>query len=260
MNERQRMQYLDAMGIEMFVPRLVLPNAAETVECELPIEYRSVSVDLETLPERQKSDKAAAFLSSLRQQDSKPTPILKAEDKGLDRSASALVDEIAKEAKVIESTRFTLGLWTVESGLQILDTRTPGDALPTDALLNNILMANGLLKAQLPRAEILNWPYAGVSGVNASWPAAIEMMKEFLGARLEIKAVSFILLWGEDAAKVVLGEDFNFSDSLYTICKPEHFQAQALVLPSLKHFLQNPLEKKFLWEAFKPLRSALSES
>ncbi len=37
MNERQRMQYLDAMGIDMFVPKVILPNAKASVVCELPV-------------------------------------------------------------------------------------------------------------------------------------------------------------------------------------------------------------------------------
>lgn len=37
MNEQRRMQYLDAMGIDMFVPRFVLAGAALSSQCELPV-------------------------------------------------------------------------------------------------------------------------------------------------------------------------------------------------------------------------------
>ena len=39
MNELTRMQYLDAMGVETFVPRRILPAAQLSTVCELPVEW-----------------------------------------------------------------------------------------------------------------------------------------------------------------------------------------------------------------------------
>lgn len=46
MNESNRMQYLDAMGIEMFVPRKILPAAKMSVAC--PVSYIPVSEPAES--------------------------------------------------------------------------------------------------------------------------------------------------------------------------------------------------------------------
>jgi len=36
MNELQRLEYMEAMGVDCYVPRLVLPGAKPSEQCELP--------------------------------------------------------------------------------------------------------------------------------------------------------------------------------------------------------------------------------
>ncbi|MFT7561535.1 MAG: hypothetical protein ACI93R_003462 [Flavobacteriales bacterium] len=367
MNEQQRMQYMESMGIDMFVPRLRLVNAAESPQCELPVAVEPIAAlgaaeavnhaqsstgsatvrsasdvlsvlsditeELKSKPavrsygaktaatsiepsgklntDPLESSKASALYAEPGAVDSPTASIdnddLRAVSRGTTGSvqASSALGPNVQEANVQElntqganahgpnvhgsnahghrlpaessanalteaaltdaqaepggaqpptKAEFTLGLWLLDSGVQVIDSRSPRDALPTDALLSNVLQACGLLTQRMPSIEIITWPFANSSVIDSSWQAAQEMMSDFLGARFFNEKPKVFILWGEEAAKAMMGEAFDFPSHCYSCVDLPGFDRQALMLPSLKSFLLAPAEKRHLWSAFSPVR------
>ncbi len=282
MNEYQRMQYLDALGIETFVPRMVLPNAKPSLQCTTtPVE--SLVGELSIAGGKTKEDPSAIqlpkkvlgdVLSALNApalgdsrksfqegmepkqghqllEDAVGGPATKAEielDGGdlVSRQPDSLDDQAAE---------FDLALWFTDTHLQIMDSRSKGDALPTSTLLSNLLIATGWLNTNLGAPEVQRWPIAGMDVPDQSWSAAASMIFDFLAVRHESKAPKAFLLFGKEAAQVILGAGFEFEECLYSITKSDRYSALALVLPSLRELLYEPRLKRNLWRSFNQLKS-----
>ncbi len=281
MNERQRMQYLETMGIDCFVPRFVLPEAKSSSLCELPVAndpIRSLSVESHGLAQEQSphpttsSSTSNVGASGLAQTggakrisiddiiDGKKTePVLETvvgkeapAQSASDETIQSIVESVSDVPK--EAVQFSLSLWHIDK-IQIIDSRKPGDALPTDALLSNILLAIGGLSLQLPRVERIDWPMVETAA-DKSWQAAREMVQGFLEGRLLAKPVSHILLFGQDACTAVLGQDVDFIQQQYQTLPVEAFDASAIVLPSLADILRAPSFKSDVWRALSVLNRA----
>lgn len=277
MNEKQRMQYLDAMGIDCFVPRFLLPNAKAPQQCELPSSVLQSSAAngsskstetaaAEAKPARsmqaageglkQFFDSQASsrrIIEASREEYSSASPEGKQQSAAPgDASASSANNSLAATSSQ-EAPRFALSLWQID-GVYVIDSRRPKDAFPTQTLLRNMLKAAGWLARDLPKAETLNWPMVAHSE-RASWADACAMVQDFLEARLakSESELDTLLLFGEAATRTVFGEHSDYSDMCFkpqTLEKlPDHKSAKALVLPSLAHMLHKPEVKPKVWTA-----------
>lgn len=272
MNELTRMQYLDAMGIDMFVPKVCLPHAKAVSQCVLPSAELLPTASNE--PSLGAIDDSTAFptaddhvadthtpvsvanvLANLRDEKHQAGSVVRSEpvSAGDHVADDALSSSPSLSAPELTSANFTLGMWRVGSHLQILDSRSDGDALPTDVLLRNILRIHGLLLQSMPAQEILHWPLPGVALTDTSWGAAHDMVISFLEGRLSANPVSAFLVFGEDAFCALMGETANFTEALYQTVSVDTFDIDAIVLPSLRSLLHNPLEKKQLWPVLQRL-------
>lgn len=268
MNELTRMQYLDAMGIDMFVPTACLPHAKASIQCSLPsvelLPFASNEASLGVAEPLEVAGHAvstnvpvsvANVLADLGDGKARSEPALQPEfaptrSKGM-RKANEVIGSIVKPE--LAPAHFTLGMWRVEPHLQIIDSRLAGDALPTDVLLRNILKVHNLLPQSMPAQEILHWPLPGVALTDTSWGAAHDMVISFLEGRLQANPASAFLVFGEDAFCALMGESANFTEVLYQSVTVDTFAADVIVLPSLRSLLHNPLEKKQLWPVLKRL-------
>jgi len=323
MNEYQRMQYLEAMGIETFVPRMRLVNAKLSLQCVLPepslqIQANTGSVKSAALVDAltDASAETPAKEGGLSQQmlrdlnsslnapsDSRTglgsgsgsgsgqiskhpraeaQNIHSVDTQGVEpvqahgRSAGTSADNhVVRSSETSPSTSpsstdishtgetvankvesqnasFNLALWFIpDCNIQVVDSRQPQDALPTEALLTNILVATEFLKAGLPVAELQSWPLLGSDDL--SWAAASSFLNDFLSYRFQTKPAKAFLLFGEDAAKAVLGERFDFENQLFSKVPVDEYKVHALVLPSLRDLLYAPQSKRQLWSLLTSL-------
>lgn len=276
MNERQRMQYLDAMGIEMFVPRLILPGAPAPVQALLPVaeapaletravvgsealpveptpaasSVRSLGQVLETVPV-QKSPPVAPPGAVKPRPNPEPTPSVAPTSQSAPAAKPA--SAISKEDEV---ARFHLCLWRVSDSMLVIDDHQVGSGLPTETLLSNILRFSGLASGRLPTADSLVWPMVELPGKPARWDDAREMVATYLEGKLLRSPVATILLFGEASFRAVapvasLAQPF--AELCYRGISIDAFAAEALVLPSLAEILHNPLRKRALWASFGSL-------
>lgn len=242
------MEYLEAMGVDMFTPRWVLPGARPSRQCELPVapapgteaaNAPSVETDREPPPRRETS--VGALVDTLLQK-APAAPQLPVAD----------VPDSPEPAPVPqESAAFALAFWRVHPDVMVVDSRQQ-KVLPTEALLQGVLSAVGVT-ANLPRAEVLTWPMPG--GGDKSWPAAREMVQAFLEGRLLSQPVRHLLVMGNDACRAVLGDEPDkLVPSGTGVAQLDSFACEAIVTPSLADLLMQPRQKSVLWAALKPLR------
>lgn len=287
MNEYQRMQYLEAIGVETFVPRMTLPNARPSLQCIVPdtapkstlqaspktgsdkdiLGSASTAANEAALSQdalRSLNEGLSSVLSDLDLDARTPSKLEKSLDSkepkpALDNSsrdsvalsvtgghrAGPALESVSKDSIMSQKATFNLALWYTDSHIQVIDSRQPQDALPTETLLNNILVATGMLKAGLPTTELQSWPLPG--SADQSWHAAAAMLNDFLSFRYESKPVRGFVLFGEDAAKAMLGEHFDFGDRVFSKTTANDYNVETLVLPSLRDLLYAPQSKRKLW-------------
>lgn len=259
LNERQRTQYLEAMGIHTFVPRRVLPGAAAPKQAALPqvpapaqsnpaqqsaatvVPPKAGATPAPSTP-RAASGMVSGIVGELQERVKRPAGA------GEQRSSPAKRVLAALDDKATEQTvHFALSLWRVSPSLLVIDSHQSKQALPTGTLLNNILFAKGL-RASLARPEVLTWPMAGGSG---GWLEAREMVHAFLQARLERQPVTSLWLMGEASYRAVDANDEDYQQCIGQLHDLTSFNCVATVLPGLADMLRNPSLKVPAWQAIK---------
>jgi hypothetical protein len=253
LNELQRMQYLDVLGVDMFAPRWQLPGARESRQCLLPVA---------TSPARNQNSPNSASGPGTASGAGHPEPPMgslvgsllesvkpQKAAQALDPVAGPILAEpLQQEAQAA----FSLAFWRIHPQVMVVDSRQP-KALPTEALLQALVAALGIGGQSLPRAELQNWPMAG--GGDKSWGAAREMIHAFLESRLQDQPVRYLVLMGNAAVKAIAHEALEQAvDSLREPVKLEQFECELLLTPSLTQLLLAPREKAGLWPLLAPLR------
>lgn len=306
MNEVHRLEYLDAMGIDSYMPRVMLPNAPLSVVCEpvmllksgvgnrlaeSKLEQPSVAIsvaaqvatkDLGSVVESNVAVKdiaakevdsggpervggAAALLSVMDGGVARPQT---AKPEGSLAPFGGSAEKMGAESIPIVDPRFSLSCWRVSDDLLIIDSRHSELALPTEALLNNILRALGGDTMTVPRAEVLSWPMYDDPSAPKHEEAARETIGAMLGGMLEARPAKFCLLMGGNATHFVLPVELSspgadqrvtpkeqrYSDCLGKSFSLGEFGVTAIVVPGLSDMLQTPSLKAVTWKAIQPLR------
>lgn len=263
MDEQRRAVYLEAMGIEMFVPRYILPAATAPVQAPLPAPA-TLAADVQ--PDESDSlqgaegaenppgpTKVGGMVSGIigelsGEKSSRAQP--RAQQGAEPSSPAKRVLDVLEQPAPAESIHFSLNLWRVSERVLIIDSHQSRQALPTGALLSNILFAKGL-RVSLPRPEVLVWPMAGAAVGETGWPHACEMVQAFLKARCDRQPVRTIWLMGEAAYRAVFAGADDHGENIGKLRELGSLGASALVLPSLADILKSPALKAPVWQAVK---------
>jgi len=249
MNEQRRMQYLEAMGIDMFVPRFRLVQAKASVRASLPVAAqvpvapKTIS-DVEQMLETEARDIATPSTSGARRFQSPEV-------------AAVETPTSTSEARVA----FNLSIWRVSATVLVIDAHQEGTGLPVERLLFNIFQACGL-RISIPRADILRWPVVETPGKPMGWSAAREMVANYLEGKLLPQPVATMLLMGEAAVKAVAPGAGEYSECCFAGVSVDAFACEAVVLPSLAEILHRPLLKRQVWACLSqsPLISSFPDT
>lgn len=239
--EARRGYFLDAMGIDRYVPRLALANAQASDLTDAVLVAVSDEQAQIPLPGNVQADSAKV-----------KTPL---SDLNLSPAAKPQATTTAAASLV----RMHLRAWRVGSELLIIDTRTGDIALPSEALLRNMVLALGFAVAEISRAESLRWPLSEKN----HWPLnaaedlqnARSMVLAFVEAQHSRHGFHTVLLMGADAVRFVLANDGD-----YAIGQRQAFSehCNAIILPGLNELLRQPGLKKNSWQAIRHLRRQAS--
>ncbi|MBU3071083.1 hypothetical protein KOI40_14760 [Aestuariicella sp. G3-2] len=295
MNEIQRQQYLDALGIDSYMPRWILPVAPAPVSCEpvLPVNdapsLEATPVSVPSVDEHTGSPAVTA--SNTREATATGETAAPATAGTVVSSLAEIVDKVKAPASpaspVTDSSgslgsagkatpeqqttavevdpHFSLSLWRVSEDLVIVDSRHAELALPTEPLLANILFALGLPRQPLARAEVLRWPMYDHRLAPKGEAAARETVLAMLEGKLEAQPARYLLLMGAEACHFVLPADLlpengdaevSYKAMQGRALTIEALQATAIVVPSLCDMLQQPELKAVTWRSIQPLRQS----
>lgn len=290
MNEIQRQQYLEAMGIDTYMPRWILPSAAVPLSCA-PVLPRSeqdlqasepaaqprvqspVDPDVPQVPAPAPTANVVVteVVDSATQAPAKSAPIdvlasiespSEPAKKSAPVSAKSILENLDAETKRPDP-RFALSLWRVHDDVMVVDSRHAELALPTEPLLRNILAALGFASQPLPKAEVLRWPMFENSYEPQGQEIARETLQAMLEGMLEARPGKYLLLMGGEACHYLLGSEqlgegfdpqVSLDKHLGQSFALDALSATAIVVPSLSDLLQQPLLKRGAWRAIQPLR------
>lgn len=272
MNERVRQEYLEALGVRSFAPRFLLVGAKAPVRCLLPVERTQapvmdqlppVSVPASQIAVDHAQQSAVVAPPSANLDNVFPCTEGKSSNAAAKPSTSAeVVADLLAQTSVSDpqasdqrAAVFSLSVWRASESIYCIDSRRPGDALPTERLLSNILLGIGAVTKPLPPVEIVNWPLVHTNP-DKSWAAARAMVKDFFDAKiLTTSPVGYFFLFGRDAVAAFTGlEGDQFDAQLFTRHQQKIFDAEVMLLPSLADILHHPEHKAHLWRLLQSVR------
>lgn len=262
MNELQRMEYLSALDVDCYMPRLVLANAPQLQQCATSFTASTAVATNPPVQDIPVSSSGGQEKSRINSTDS-----IKAADDvmaslGFSATATPEVKKPPAKAEVVESidndidviaaevAPFSLSLWRI-SDLMIIDAREVDLPLPTDRLLLNIACSMGYAVTDIQPAEILNWPFPSISSSANDAMCARADLQAFLDGKLLNTPVASLLLMGASAAKYILPLGQEYEASLYKTVDLSELSVKAIVTNSLSELLTSPQLKASIWTAVK---------
>lgn len=289
MLEKQRLIYLESLGIENYMPRRLLSGAApsplladellqeptafstadiseQVVEAKTAVNVEQATKVTDALDKQPISADNAPSIAALLSGESGEsaggnveTELEKTSDAASSTHLGGVAEGTANEKSASEAIRFTLTSWRV-ADLLVIDSRESASALPTDRLLQNILRSIGYSVAQLPSSEILRWPlFTGGQFASASTEQerteAIAMIQAYIEAQCQKSTTRAVVLMGQNACNYALApeeprEDF-FIQQQGSAQFHERWQIPVLVTPSLNDMLLEPVQKRITWQALQ---------
>lgn len=271
-SELQRQAYLDAMGVDCYIPRLVLPAALPSQLCEMPAN----EILAEDQPPWEQSGSTADGAGAVGQaavatEASTAVPTTASRSNTSAAAVQALFDDIdpnprakARAASNVEAgagpkaTASTIPHFhlTIVRGANVLLVDN-GLSADTDSaeylrLLQNMLHAIGAGKPQLS-IDSFRWPMTKSGNVDQGETAARQTLQAFLAKQAGQLKVAYLLVMGEVAAHYLSEE------ALPTGSFVAHTQmdVQLIHTQSASRMLVEPAIKRQVWQDLQPLRRVL---
>lgn len=241
MNETQRNNYLAAMQIDSWLPRVVLPNAASSItHTDTAVISESVSqpvlekVTTEIIVDVTIEEKVTAIEPIIVAQPNTPevTPLSNSSDK---------------------TPHFALQLMQAGRCLLLVELPT-GTAFqirdPAYQLLRNILRAAKLPDSPQLLGDIVHWPLFKQISIPQGTKEAQEFLQSFISTYQE-QATDSCCLWliGLSTIRYTIGLD----EQNYYQTPIVDLLGQTLLSPSLELLIDNPQYKANLWQSIRQL-------
>lgn len=267
MNELQRQAYMEAMGVDCYMPRLHLPGAAVSEQCALPelAVATTVSSPVTDTASAAPATTVAPTASSGASESTRAIQALfeqpsRAEVLAQSRSAgsSASIDEAvgfiqSAAAKKQAVPRFHLSILR-SSNIMLIDDAIPGHINPDNyrQLLQNVLFALGMGKQPL-MLDAFAWPMINNSQIDQSQSAAIQTLEAFLGKQVEQDSIAYLILMGNTATQYLNLEPVADTG----LGKHARLPLQFVHIHSAGLMLDQPSLKPQAWQQLQPLYRAL---
>lgn len=236
MLEPLRSHYLDALGIEMYVPRFVLPAAKTSTACEWSIDAQEAA----------HAEIAAEIPQAIVPNSLKQTPI--ARDIDIQPARVAPVTPASTPIKTaaantVATPKFALSVTFVDGDILLID-----DAPATNAergefqkLLTNFLFALRRRPVQFA-LDIFLWPMLKSTALQQDATAAREALNAYLQKQMQQRNVQRVLILGATAQEWCVLE--------------ENPQLHCVRSVSLLQCLREPAHKRELWHAVRALTTS----
>lgn len=245
MREDLRLNYLAALGVANWVPRVALANTAERAPLELPVIEEMPAQSVPSLPE---------VVAPLPVARSMPEAVKRAATPASEQPVAAAEPAEQKPA-LIPIAPFYMQLWLVGPCALLIETAEPG--LESGSAAHRLL-ADILRAVELPGAPSLfadfRWPLVRSRQLDSSAQAASEGLQAFLQARLEGKGIASIGCFGGRTALLV-DADLSASSQLVGCEEALEQLPAAWFAPDLDTLMAEPSYKARLWQLLKRVRT-----
>ncbi|WOG29349.1 hypothetical protein [Endozoicomonas sp. 8E] len=268
-SERTRQHYLDAMGIQTWFPRQILPNALpprafdlleeEPGEAFKP-EHSTVSSDPSSAPLRESaigvsSAKDLLGISSRAEtkQDAEPAPPVK--------------QNLIAESRPTEISKFRLVTLAANEHCLVV-AEMPHTGLNQFSRFHQRLLSDLLRAIQLPAgSETLPfsefvWPLGNaglMEHLSQDDSAAADAVCAYLSNQFGLARRKVVLLFGQAAARFVIDPSRNFSD-LRGLQTGLHSNQYFIVTHGLNELMKLPALKSEVWQDISPIIKELTPS
>lgn len=289
LDQQQRHQYLEALGISSWLPRTPLPGAAPSADWvwdfsypapDIPFPATGASVSGVPAAAQPVADPAAAraalarslgaFSEAPAKPESKKPDVVAAKSAlnsetaapaGAEVSASA-VDEVAPAASSRPQPKFKLAFVRYGDLLVV-------DSLPTQSrqgfsdqhqrLVSAIVRSLPGDRTQQGAPFMLPWPMFASPTLSQGYDEALTTVQHKLDRMLEGQEVRSVLLMGDSAAQMCLERDETL-DELRGILFTLRAGVKVIATHSLSEALQLPGIKKTIWLDLQPLIEQMSDA
>lgn len=246
LGERQRREYLQAMGVECLEPRLRLPGAR--LSELLPEQDRPVHAAA-SIPAAAEAPAPAAIGSGAAAAQDLLGGLSGATKPTMARTRAASPAPLAPSQEV----RFALSV--VRAGhLLLVDDGLPAAIDPAVYLtfIRNMVFALGA-RAEVPTVDAFIWPLPRVKAgrVDRSEDAARQVLRAYINKQLEQASAGHVLLMGETAQRYLQPQSADFSDGLSAVTWTATTSAIAA--------LASPQQKAALWRQLRPVADAIGQ-
>ena len=284
--EQQRHQYLEALGISSWLPRAELPGAAPTPDWVWDFSYpapdipfadtNTANADTATKPSVS-ADPAAARASLTRSFASGPKPEVKEalwrekkaplkptkpEEVSLPENDDAVAIEAATQTPARPQPRFKLALARFGRALVVdsLPPQSQNDFSPSHQALAGAIVRS-VCNAEQPLQGspfLLPWPMFASPTLPQGYDEALQTVQHKLDRLLADGGVDVVLLMGESAARMVLEREEELAE-LSGILFSVRADIKALATHSLTEAMQVPGIKPVIWQQLQPLLKHLQD-
>jgi hypothetical protein len=259
--EPRRSRYLRALGIDVYVPRFILPGAAESQLCAWDDSAADLAADATAAVVS--SAEISAAETNVVETNSVETVVTEVAAAVRQRSVSADLDfEITPAARRVKANaeesgsvaiapstaaavtpKFALSVVVSDCGILVVDDAPPNNGARSEylRLLSNILLALRGQPAQ-PQLDVFLWPAVKHSHIDQSADAARETLTAYLHKQIQQHAIGTVLLLGDAAQQWC---ETAVTDNLYW-----RKSVSALAC------LQTPQNKRQLWQDIRHLAVA----
>jgi len=242
--EQQRQVYLEAMGIQAYFPRRVLPGARVSPDYE--IESRPATAG--HLPEPEKPTADAVQVKTEHAQISQP--------KVYSRLRPPQIDENSES-----QLRFKLRYLSINQTLSVVDElpflQSGNDNSRSLALLHSILRALQVTPAtDAFQAEVFNWPLTENRTIQGSEiDQARQAVNGFIRRRFEMHGFKVLLVFTSQLDQVIVPQSLPAQPAQFTY---PGLGFHVAVSKSLHAMLAVPTLKKSLWQDLQSARKLLA--
>ena len=230
MNPIVRQQYLDALGIQTWLPRVALPGAKLPPALDFMLDEKATTIAVD-------NEVAELEVTAVGRMEHPLT------DNGL---AEPIVGQDSPRFRLVSMLYpgycMVVSDFSVEMDAHMSSTQ--------HRLLSDMLLVLGVTDPESAKPVFFDWPMQNQQ-VDQSKAAALEAMQTFLSTQIDGQRLRFVLIMGETASRYILPHEAELASAqgkLWSI-----MDYPALITDSLDRILAQPLRKRDVWRDIQPL-------
>lgn len=228
-SEPLRKQYLRAMGIQVWTPRIDLPGAKQP----------PVTADTVVERDSQPSPVTEEAISPAVQPDERPSAKTQTQQEKTSRNNP----EFRLVSLLYPGQCMVVSDVSLHSQPQLSDQQSQ--------LLSALLHSLGVTDRDAVQPTFFSWPLLQSLQIDQSRHGAIEAVQAFFSAQTGRQSLRFVLIMGETAGRYILPHEAELAEPRGKLWSIKEYPA--LITQSIDAMLAEPLCKREVWRDVQPL-------